>query len=238
MALGLVPAARAAVAEVVTRLPGETPRVAVTLDACETPGAYLDRSILDFLLAERAPFAIFASGRVVERFSEDFAELAKTGLVAVENHSQTHPRDLREVSEAVLRREIEAADRAIVAATGRRPAFFRYPGGHRDARTDKVVAETGHRVVHWTFPSGDPDPNLAPETLSRWVLAKTRPGSILIFHVNGRGKATGRALPAIVAGLRARGYAFVSLEEALGQDRPEGPASAAAGPDASSPARP
>jgi peptidoglycan/xylan/chitin deacetylase (PgdA/CDA1 family) len=46
-------------------------------------------------------------------------------------------------------------------------------------------------------------------------VSRTRPGGILIFHVNRRAPATGPALPAILAGLRAKGYRFVSLEEAL-----------------------
>jgi peptidoglycan/xylan/chitin deacetylase (PgdA/CDA1 family) len=73
-----------------------------------------------------------------------------------------------------------------------------------------------YRVVHWTFASGDPDSSITPSRLTRWVLAKTRPGSILIFHINGRGWSTGRALPGIAAELRKRGYVFVKIEDALG----------------------
>jgi len=49
----------------------------------------------------------------------------------------------------------------------------------------------------------------------RAVLDKTRPGSIVIFHINGRGRKTAEALPAILAGLRQRGYHFVQLSELL-----------------------
>jgi peptidoglycan/xylan/chitin deacetylase (PgdA/CDA1 family) len=47
------------------------------------------------------------------------------------------------------------------------------------------------------------------------VLAKTRPGSILIFHINGRGWSTAAALPDIVTELRRRGYRFTTLADAL-----------------------
>jgi peptidoglycan-N-acetylglucosamine deacetylase len=69
--------------------------------------------------------------------------------------------------------------------------------------------------VHWTFPSGDPDKKVSAAKLTSWVLAKTRPGGILIFHINGRGYQTGSALPTIVKSLQDRGYRFVKLEEML-----------------------
>jgi peptidoglycan/xylan/chitin deacetylase (PgdA/CDA1 family) len=47
------------------------------------------------------------------------------------------------------------------------------------------------------------------------TMERTRPGDILIFHVNGRGWHTAEALPRIVDGLAARGYTFVALEGQL-----------------------
>jgi peptidoglycan/xylan/chitin deacetylase (PgdA/CDA1 family) len=45
------------------------------------------------------------------------------------------------------------------------------------------------------------------------VVSKATPGSILIFHINGRGYHTGEALPRIVHELKGKGYRFISLEE-------------------------
>ena len=47
------------------------------------------------------------------------------------------------------------------------------------------------------------------------MLGKARAGSIIIFHINGRGHKTAEALPAIVRGLRERGFRFV---HAVGAD--------------------
>jgi len=47
------------------------------------------------------------------------------------------------------------------------------------------------------------------------VLARVRPGSILIFHINGNGHGTGKALPGIVAALKSKGYRFVKIEDAI-----------------------
>jgi peptidoglycan/xylan/chitin deacetylase (PgdA/CDA1 family) len=43
------------------------------------------------------------------------------------------------------------------------------------------------------------------------VVSKARPGSIIIFHINGRGWKTAEALPTILRHLRERGFRFVRL---------------------------
>lgn len=204
-------------AEVIERLPTTEKVVALTFDACEGKGhpAYFDRSVLDYLEAEKLPATIFATGLFARRNAEDLARLAKLPQIEVENHSFDHPQHMERLDAAHVVGEVEDADRAIIDATGRRPVFFRFPAGSYDAASLASVEATGHRVVHWRWPSGDPTPGLSPEHLRDWVLTKTRSGDILIFHINGRAPATGRALPAIVSELRKRGYRFVRLDEVL-----------------------
>lgn len=204
-------------AEVIEHLSSRDKVVALTFDACEAKGqpAYLDQSIAQVLTAEKVPFTIFATGLFARRNAEQLKTLAASPLVRVENHSFDHRRHMERLDKAAIRKEVEDADTAIQAVTGRKPRFFRFPGGdHNDYSLGEVEA-TGHKVVHWTFASGDPAKGLSPQHLTEWVLAKTRPGSILIFHINQRAPATGPALPEILAKLRAKGYRFVSLEEAL-----------------------
>jgi peptidoglycan/xylan/chitin deacetylase (PgdA/CDA1 family) len=217
LVLGLLLIAPCAHAEVIERLPTTEKVVALTFDACEASGqpAFLDETILDVLAAEKVPYTIFATGLFARRNAARLAALAANPGVRVENHSLGHPRHMERLDGAAIRREVEEADAAIAAVTGRKPRFFRFPGGDHDARSLAEVEATGHRVVHWSFASGDPARGMTPEHLGQWVLSSTRPGSILIFHVNRRAPATGPALPGILAGLRSKGYRFVSLEEAL-----------------------
>jgi peptidoglycan/xylan/chitin deacetylase (PgdA/CDA1 family) len=63
--------------------------------------------------------------------------------------------------------------------------------------------------------SGDPNPRNTAERLERRVLTLTRNGSIIIMHVNNGGIWTAQALPAIVAGLRERGFQFASVGQLL-----------------------
>lgn len=209
--------ATAARAEVIEHLPTRERVVALTFDACEARGgpATFDKALLDYLEGARLPFTIFASGLFAERNRDELARLSQSPLVEVENHSFDHPQHMERLDPARVAAEVADADRAIVAATGRQPVFFRFPAGNYDAATLAAVEATGHRVVHWRWPSGDPAKGLDPARLRDWVLSQVRPGDVLIFHINGRAPATHVALPQVVSELRRRGYGFVRLDEVL-----------------------
>lgn len=204
-------------AQVIERLPTAERVVALTFDACEARNApaFFDRPLLDYIEAEKLPVTIFATGLFAQRNRDDLARLAKSPLVEVENHSFDHPQHMERLDPGRVAAEVEDADRAIIAATGRKPAFFRFPAGNYDAATLAAVEATGHKVVHWRWPSGDPAKGLEPARLRDWVLSKVRPGDVLIFHINGRAPATHVALPQVVSELRRRGYSFVRLDEVV-----------------------
>lgn len=205
-------------AQVVTSLPDSAGNVvALTFDGCETPGhpATLDQGIVAVLERENLPFTIFATGLFAETNRDALARLAASPLVEIENHSFSHPMHMQRLDGPAIDREVDRADRIIAGITGRTPRYFRFPAGNYDAASLARVEADGHRVVHWTFASGDPMRGLSPEKLEQWVLYKTRPGSILIFHINGRAPETAQALPRIIAALKARGYGFVRLDRGL-----------------------
>ena len=206
--------ARACSAAVITGLP--TPAVALTFDACETvTPSYFDRTILDYLLKEKIPFTLFVSGKFALRNAEELRALSRLNAVEIENHSMHHFLHMERLSDREVADEVRAAEIIIRNITGRSPHYFRFPGGNYNARVLRDVERLHYRVVHWTFPSGDPDRKITPERLTRRVLSRSHPGSILIFHMNGRGYSTGSALPGIVAELRKRVYTFVKLEDTL-----------------------
>ena len=205
-----------AAAEVVTRLPTTDKVVALTFDACEsiTP-AFLDTAITEYLAAEQIPYTIFVSGRFARHQREQLAALAKTGLVELENHSFNHPMHMEKLSPERQRAEVEDTSRLLAEITGKGTRFFRFPAGNYDAAALARVEALGQIVVHWEVPSGDPARSSDATHIVSWVLAHTHPGSIHIFHVNGRGWHTHEALPILVAELRKRGYRFVRLDQAL-----------------------
>lgn len=204
-------------AEVIEHLPAGETRIALTFDACEARNkpAFFDQAILDYLAAEKLPYTIFATALFAQRNRAQLAELARSPLVEVENHSFDHPQHMERLSPDQVRAQVTDTDAVIAGITGRQPRFFRFPAGNYDAASLATIEATGKQVVHWSFASGDPTPGLKPETLKNWVLAKARPGDILIFHINERAPATATALPAIIKGLKARNVQFVRLDEVL-----------------------
>jgi len=203
-------------ADVITQLPTSEPVVALTFDACETKTpAFLDRKISDYLVREKIPFTIFVAGRFARHNEEALAALARLDFVEIENHSLNHDNHMDRLSDEAIRHEVGDNDALLAGITGRHSRYFRFPAGNVSPHALKAVEDMGYHVVHWSFPSGDPVRDLTPTALSRWVLAKTKPGTILIFHINGRGWSTGEALPTIVEQLRNRGYRFTRLDAVL-----------------------
>lgn len=203
-------------AGIVTRLPTRERVVALTFDACE---AYermrLDHGITDFLVGRRIPFTVFMGGRFARDNADDVRELATHDFVSIQNHTWSHPRDLRVVDDDRVRSEVRRAETMLLELTGHRPTLFRFPGGNADERTVALVRGLGYQVVHWRWAEGDPAPSVDADRLVAQTLERTRAGDILIFHVNGRGWHTAEALPRIVDGLAARGFRFVTVAEVL-----------------------
>lgn len=203
-------------AEIITRLPTQERVVALTFDACEsvTP-ATLDQRIVAVLAAENVPYTLFVSGRFARHQRDALAALAATGHVELENHSFNHPQHMERLSPERIRREVKDTEALIREITGRPSHLFRFPAGNYDPVALAEVEALGYRVVHWETPSGDPSPAASADSLLRWVLDHTHPGSIHIFHINGRGWHTAEALPRLIAKLRRQGYRFVRLDDML-----------------------
>jgi peptidoglycan/xylan/chitin deacetylase (PgdA/CDA1 family) len=191
------------------------PSVAITFDACaiRTNGYGFDAAVFDILRREHVPATIFVSGRWVELHPDAMAELVREPLVEFGDHSYDHPHMSR-LPAAGMADEIDRTE-AVLGRYGKHAVAFRPPFGDWSRRLVDVAREKGLPVVTWDVVSGDPSKRTTTAGMIRAVLDKTRPGSIVIFHINGRGLKTAEALPTILAGLRERGFHFVQLSELL-----------------------
>jgi len=106
---------------VVTRLPTRERVVALTFDACEAGRRMtLDRRITDMLVAREIPFTIFMGGRFARDNAAAVRELASHPTVSIQNHTWSHPRDLRQLGDRAVREEVERAAAEIADLVGRR----------------------------------------------------------------------------------------------------------------------
>jgi peptidoglycan/xylan/chitin deacetylase (PgdA/CDA1 family) len=191
------------------------PAVAITFDACatRTQGYGFDRAIFDLIRQEKVPVTIFVSGRWVEMHPDAMDELAREPLVEFGDHSYDHPH-MSTLPDDRIGEQIDQTERAL-ARYGKKSVAFRPPFGEWSPRVVHVVQGRQLPTVTWDVVSGDPSARATTEGIIRAVIGKARPGSIIIFHINGRGWKTAEALPPILHELRARGFRFVPLSELL-----------------------
>jgi peptidoglycan/xylan/chitin deacetylase (PgdA/CDA1 family) len=217
LGLGLLALAPVALARepIVTRIDNPERRIAITFDACatKTHGYGFDRPVYRILQREHVPATIFVAGRWVEFHPQVMTELAADPLIEFGNHSYDHPHMSRLGNEQ-MELEIDETEAAL-GVYGKHGVAFRPPFGDFNARMLDVVRDRGLPVVSWDVVSGDPAAATTTQGMIREVDRRTRPGSIVIFHINGRGHKTAEALPTILRELRSRGFEFVLLSELL-----------------------
>lgn len=216
------------------------PAVAITFDACATRTFHyaFDRELYNVVKRENVPMTIFVSGRWVEAHPDVMAELAADPLVEFGDHSYDHPH----MSELPVTQIVEQIDQteAALAKYGKHSVAFRPPFGEWSHRLVSVVQDLQLPTVTWDVVSGDPSVHTTADGMIRTVLGKARPGSIIIFHINGRGWKTAVAMPTILQGLREKGFRFVPLSElmAAGRTSPVAPIPTAPAPVPGTPAPP
>ena len=140
------------------------------------------------------------------------AELAREPLIEFGDHSYEHPHMSR-LPAARIEAEIDQTAAAL-AKYGKRAVAFRPPFGEWSSRLIDVVQAKQLPTVTWDIVSGDPSARTTAAGMIT-VVSKARPGSIVVFHINGRGHKTAEALPVIVRELRERGFRFVQVSELI-----------------------
>jgi peptidoglycan-N-acetylglucosamine deacetylase len=192
------------------------PVVALTFDACATlrQSNGFDRQVFDILAAERVPATVYLSGRWVQKHPTGAKLIAGASFLELGNHSYSHPR-LTLVRKERLPWQIRSTNKILEKKLGRRPLSLRPPAGAWNLDVVRAAAKEGLPVVTWSVVSGDVGGHVPPARMVERVVEQTRPGSIIIFHINRREPFTKRALPGIIAGLRSKGLRFVTVSELL-----------------------
>jgi len=203
----------------------ERKRIALTFDACSThkPSQY-DERVIRTLIDLNVPATLFLGGKWMEEHPYETRLLAWHPLFELGNHTFLHPHP-RQVSAQRLRNEIEWTQNVMYTLTGRYATLFRAPYGEIDDGVVNVAAEMGLTTVQFDLPSGDPDRRASKKRLIEYVTRRARSGSIVVMHMNGRGRHTAEALPEIVKRLRAKGYEFVTVGQLIAPEPPPRPVS-------------
>lgn len=154
----------------------------------------------------RATF--FLVGKFAERYAPITLSLAGAGH-EIANHSYTHPKLYTLWVEKIMR-EAERCDEVVEALGLRRTRFLRPPGGSFNLKIFNAMRRMGLRLGLWSVNSADYT-GRPTEEIARLVLRSVKPGAVVLMHSGVPN--TVEALPAIIEGLRARGYRFVRLDD-------------------------
>jgi peptidoglycan/xylan/chitin deacetylase (PgdA/CDA1 family) len=118
-------------------------RLALTFD----DGPHPDHTpqLLDLLAQKTIRATFFVVGRRARRFSEILTRTARAGH-EIGNHTDRHM-PLSLLPESMIRREITAAEEAIIAATSTKPRFLRPPMGWFNNRVLRVARDMDYEPV-------------------------------------------------------------------------------------------
>lgn len=201
------------------RIPTTAKVVALTFDGGSSDAGVA--SILATLRAEGVPATFFVTGDFARRYPSRVAAMSAAGH-RMGNHSDHHDH-YPALTNAQIAADLAAAEAAITA-TGARAAcpLFRFPFGDRTTADVAAVNDAGYVPVRWTVDSlgWTGTERMTVQAVVDRVLGAATPGAIVLLHV-GANPDDGTtfdadALPAIIAGFRARGYSFVTLDRLLG----------------------
>ncbi|HEY5285332.1 MAG TPA: polysaccharide deacetylase family protein [Polyangia bacterium] len=210
------PAATTTLSMAISSVTTSEPVVALTFDACATrkQANGFDRKVFEILVRERIPATLYLSGRWVETHPSAAKEIAAAPWIELGNHTYSHPR-LTLVRKDRMRTQIRRTNRIIERKIGRPALTLRPPAGAWNATVVNVASKEHLPVVLWSVVSGDAGGHVPAARMDRIVLDEAKPGAIIIFHINKRAPFTKKALPDIIAGLREKGFRFVTVSQLL-----------------------
>ncbi len=195
-------------------------RIALTYDAGGEPDGL--ETLLKNLTDLKAPATFFVTGKFAEKHPDLVTDISNAGF-RLHNHSWSHP-EFTSINDSAIAKELSRTDDLLSSITGQSTKpYYRSPFGDRDARVLKTTAREGYRSIYWTHDSLDSvnDKKETEFVVSRVLSppkAKANPdhfldGAIILMHVGETG--TANAVPAIVNGLRERGFTLVTVEDIL-----------------------
>jgi peptidoglycan/xylan/chitin deacetylase (PgdA/CDA1 family) len=191
--------------------------VALTFD--DGPNEPYTSQIAEYLASKQIRATFFQVGKCVERYPETTARMSAAGHV-IGNHSFAHEFHAY-LRPGRLAREIAQTQDILRGRLGRTPALFRSPWLWRQPMLLRAVRRNSLAPVSGEFCHAlevfQPD----GARIARRAIAKTKPGSILIFHdgFDARGGDRGetvRAVQLTTEELLRQGYRFVTIDELLG----------------------
>jgi peptidoglycan-N-acetylglucosamine deacetylase len=223
---------------VVTNGPRDRRLVALTFDSNLTDGmiqeldqhrvaSFANVAVIDELDQLQVPATLFLAGKWIERYPDLTRRLAGDPLFELGSHSYEHRAyhlpcyGLGGLPVAQMAADVDHSEQLLRQFTNRPTPYFRFPGGCYDAAALQATGGTGITVIQYDLASGDAF-GTSVRAIVNNVVNNAQNGSIVVMHITGGNTAplTAYALPAVVNGLRQKGFTLVRVSDLLGPPPP------------------
>lgn len=203
-----------------TSLPLKDHEVVLTFD--DGPVLPYTGRVLDILAKNCVKATFFVVGQQAAAYPALVRREYNDGN-SIGTHSEHHPLTFNRMAEPALAREVDTGIAAVEAAAGDPRAvapFFRVPGLLRSKRVDKFLA--AHSLMEWSADEVADDwhhgitPAQIVHLAMQRIAARHHRGILLLHDIH---PATAKALPTLLAELKAHGYHIVHVAPA--GDRPK-----------------
>jgi peptidoglycan-N-acetylglucosamine deacetylase len=186
--------------------------IALTFD--DGPWPETTEQILATLKQENVKATFYMIGQPLKSFPEIGKKVLADGHV-IANHTLHHW--YKKMSPLVAQREIEDTAKIIKEVLNVATDYFRPPGGVLTNGLVEYAQKHNQSINMWSVDSGDSHPKRpSSAAILKTVVAGATPGGIVLMHDGGGSHAnTAKAVPQIIAQLRAQGYKFVTVPELL-----------------------
>lgn len=196
---------------------GSRQRRAMALTFDDGPSPYTP-AIVRILARMHVPATFFVVGQQLPVFSSAFRDELRHGF-EIGDHTENHAW-LAHFGAPGQYAQIRSDALGIERLGAPAPRLFRPPYGIYNRVTLAVLRRLRMFMVLWSIDPGDWRRPGTKAIVSN-VLGNSRPGRIVILHDGGGDRSqTIAALPAVIRGLRRRGYTLVSVPALLRLDPP------------------
>nr|WP_040745499.1 polysaccharide deacetylase family protein [Nocardia transvalensis] len=205
---------------IVTSVPGDGKRMALTFDACGGNGNNeINQELVDFLVSQRIPATLFLNKRWIDADPGRAARLAANPLFELANHGTRHcPLSVNghaaygiagtdSPQQAVD--EVWGNHDTLTKLLGHPPRFFRTGTAHYDDVAVAIVRELGEQPVGFSV-NADAGATYSAAQVEK-AMGQVSPGAISIAHMHRPKSGTAAGMSAVLPRLRAQGYEFVKL---------------------------